>query len=279
MQKGQPSRTAFGAAAHRAAHQILEGGRIFSDPLALKILGSDADAVVRDAEEHPSRRGMRIFIAARTRFAEDALKAAVENGARQLVILGAGLDTFAYRSTFSSRLRVFEVDHPATQAWKRECLQAAGIAFPESLTYAPVDFEQATLGEGLADAGFDASLQTFFFWLGVVPYLTEAAAWSTLRFIAGISGAAHVVFDYGNPPESLSPEWRARHDERAARVAELGEAWLTYFDSGELKSKLFSLGFKEIEDLGPRQIAARYFPDRAAKMPETGGHMVRAAKI
>src|SRR5262249_9122379 len=171
------------------------------------------------------------------------------------VVLGAGLDTFAYRSPFGDRLRVFEVDHPATQAWKRERLADAGIPTPESLTFAPVDFERQTLGAGLADAGFDASLQTFFTWLGVTPYLSEDAVWRTLAFIAGVTGGAHVIFDYGNPPQSLSGEMRAYHDRVAARVESLGEAWVTFFEEDVLRTKLESLGFVEVEDLGPRQIA------------------------
>src|ERR1700761_7725292 len=128
MQTGQPSRTALSAAAHRAAHQVAEAGRIFSDPLALKILGPQADAIVAQMTTDPSRRGMRLFIAARTRFAEDALAAAVARGVRQLVVLGAGLDTFAYRNPHeAASLVVFEVDHPATQGWKRARLADAGL--------------------------------------------------------------------------------------------------------------------------------------------------------
>jgi methyltransferase (TIGR00027 family) len=279
MQSGEPSRTAWAAAAHRAAHQILEQGRIFADPLALRILGKDAEGVIRDAEQHPSRRRMRIFIAIRTRFAEDALAAAVERGVRQLVILGAGLDTYAYRSAWGDRLRIFEVDHPSTQAWKRERLEEATIPVPDTLTYAPIDFEHQTLGQGLAAAGFDPCLQTFFTWLGVVPYLTEEAIFSTLGFISSLPQGAHVVFDYGNPPESLSSELRAFHEERAARVAELGEAWLSFFEADALHAKLRNLGFSEIEDLGPPQIAAQYFPNRATKSPEKGGHVLRATTI
>src|SRR5215469_6794822 len=115
MQLEKTSRTAWAAAAHRAAHQVLEQGRIFTDPLALRILGQDAETVAREAEEYPSRRRMRIFVAVRSRFAEDALVAAVRGGVRQLVVLGAGLNTYAYRSTLGDRLHVFEVDHPATQ--------------------------------------------------------------------------------------------------------------------------------------------------------------------
>ena len=276
---GRPSRTAWAAAVHRAAHQILEKGSIFPDPLALRILGEDAQTVVREAEQDPSRRRMRIFIAVRTRFAEDALAVAVEHGIRQLVVLGAGLDTYAYRSGFGDRLRIFEVDHPATQAWKRERLQDAAIPLPNSLTFAPVDFERQTLAEGLAEAGFDCAQQTFFTWLGVVPYLTEEAVWSTLSFIASLPGGAHVVFDYSDPPDTLSPEARVLHEQRAARTEAVGEAWVSYFGADQLRAKLMAIGFSEVEDLGPPQIAARYFPHRADTFPDKGGHVLRATTI
>jgi methyltransferase (TIGR00027 family) len=279
MQSGQPSRTAWAAAAHRAAHQVLEKGRIFSDPLAVRILGQDAESVAREAEARPPSRAMRLFIAARTRFAEDSLTAAVRQGARQLVVLGAGLDTYAYRSPFGDRLEIFEVDHPATQAWKRERLADAAIPIPPSLTFAPIDFEHQTLPEGLAAAGFDPAQHTFFTWLGVVPYLTEEAIWSTLAFIASLSGGAHVVFDYSDPPHTLSREARSYHDRRAARVEAVGESWVSYFEADELREKLLSLGFTEVEDLGPPQIAARYIPNLPTPRPERGGHILRARKV
>jgi methyltransferase (TIGR00027 family) len=276
MQSGMPSRTAWAAAAHRAAHQILENGRIFSDPLAVRILGADAVAIGRDAREHPSRRPMRMFIAVRTRFAEDALTAAIEGGVRQLVVLGAGLDTYAYRSTAGDRLRIFEVDHPATQTWKRQRLADAAIPVPPWLIFAPIDFERETLAQGLATAGFDPAQETFFTWLGVVPYLTEEAAWSTLRFIASLPAGAHVVFDYSDPPASLSAEMRILHDRRAARVAELGEGWVTYFEADMLRAGLVELGYSEIENLGPPLIASRYFPDHTGTVHERGGLILHA---
>jgi methyltransferase (TIGR00027 family) len=278
MQSGQPSRTAWAAAAHRAAHQVLEKGRIFSDPLAVPILGQDAESVAREAEARPSSGAMRLFIAARTRFAEDSLTAAVRQGAHQLVVLGAGLDTYAYRSPFGDRLEIFEVDHPATQAWKRERLADAAIPIPPSLTFAPIDFEHQTLPEGLAAAGFDPAQHTFFTWLGVVPYLTEEAIWSTLAFIASLSGGAHVVFDYSDPPHTLSREARTYHNRRAARVEAIGESWVSYFEADKLKEKLLSFGFTEVEDLGPPQIAARYIPNLPTPRPERGGHILRARK-
>ncbi len=212
----------------------------------------------------------------RTRFAEDSLAAAVERGVRQVVVLGAGLDTFAYRTPLGGRVRIFEVDHRATQAWKRHRLASASIPVPEWLTFAPVDFEREALPGGLAAAGFDPAQQTFFTWLGVVPYLTKEAIWSTLGFVASLPGGAHVVFDYSDPPDSLSPEARAAHDRRAAHVQALGETWVSHFEAGELRAKLLALGFSEVEDLGPPQMVARYFPNRTTAPPEKGGHILRA---
>lgn len=276
MEPGQPSQTALSVAAHRAAHQILEQGRIFADPLALRILGKEAKDVVRGADE-PSKRRMRIFVAARTRFAEDNLANALMRGVRQLVMLGAGLDTYAYRSASRGELRIFEVDHPATQAWKRQRLAHAEIALPDFLTFAPINFERESLADALVSVGFDPTQQSFFTWLGVVPYLTEDAIRSTLSFIVSLPGGSHVVFDYSDPPERLSPEIRVAHEKRAAYVAALGEPWISYFEAETLRAKSLNFGFSEIEDLGPPEIAARYFPGQVGSMPARGGHIVRAS--
>ncbi len=281
MQQGEPSRTALGAARHRAAHQVLEGGRIFADPLAARILGVDGQAAARQSDDDPSRRVLRLFIAVRTRFAEDALAAAVGRGVRQLVVLGAGLDTYAYRTKLGESLRIFEVDHPATQAWKRKRLAEAGIAVPRALTFAPVDFEMESLGHGLVAAGFDLAQQTFFTWLGVVPYLTEPAVLSTLGFIAGLPGGAHVVFDYANPPVASGDgdEHAGLREKLSARVALLGEAFQSYFETEVLHAKLSALGFGEVEDLGPALIRERYFANKGGSSGDRGGHIVRAMTV
>jgi methyltransferase (TIGR00027 family) len=145
MQAGRPSRTALGAAGHRAAHQVLERGFIFNDPLSVHILGDDPNAIIEHARSDASTRPLRVFIAARSRYAEDSLRSAVACGVCQLVVLGAGLDTFAYRSDPRVNLRIYEVDHPSTQEWKRARLSAAGIAVPRSVTYTPVDFSASCL--------------------------------------------------------------------------------------------------------------------------------------
>ncbi len=281
MQQGQPSRTASSAASHRAAHQVLERGLIFTDPLATRILGTDAEAAVRDAENDPSRRSLRLFVAVRARFAEDSLSVAVAGGVRQLVVLGAGLDTYAYRTAFGENLRIFEVDHPATQAWKRHRLAEAAIPVPRALTFAPVDFERETLADGLAAVSFDPAQQTFFTWLGVVPYLTEQAVYATLGYIASLPGGAHVVFDYSNPPASdhVREEYAVVHERLAKRVASLGEPFRSHFETGILRDKLKALGFREIEDLGLAAIRERYFANRGGSLSDRGGHIVRATTV
>jgi methyltransferase (TIGR00027 family) len=281
MQPGQPSRTALGAAGLRAAHQVLDGAAIFADPLALRILGADADDLVREAkaETDPFRQRLRWFIAIRSRIAEDALAASIKRGLRQLVVLGAGLDTTAYRAPPAQGLRIFEVDHPATQAWKRERLAEADIPLPGSLTFVPVDFERETLAEGLAAAGFDSTQQTFFTWLGVVPYLSDDAIFATLGFIAGLAGGAHVVFDYVNPATSVTePARRAAHEALSARVAAAGESIRNHFDSAALHARLQALGFRDVEDFGWAEIAARFFPGRAVSAGG-GAHVLRAATV
>src|ERR1700730_10042639 len=167
MQAGEPSHTARGAAAYRAIHQTLEGGIIFSDPFASKILDDETRARRDEIAAKPSLRPMRLFIAARSRFSEDTLAACVARGVRQVVVLGAGLDTFSLRNPYAwLGVRVFEVDYPATQQWKRERLNEAGLAIPGSLTFAPVDFERQSLADGLKAAGLDADRPAFFQWLG-----------------------------------------------------------------------------------------------------------------
>jgi methyltransferase (TIGR00027 family) len=199
LRAGEPSQTARRAAAYRAIHQTLDGGMIFRDPLASRILDDATRATLDEVAADPSLRPMRLLIAARSRFSEDTLATCVARGARQIVVLGAGLDTFSLRNPHEGEgVRVYEVDYPATQQWKRERLKEAGLAIPASLTFAPVDFERQSLSDGLAAAGFQADRPAFFQWLGVVPYLTREAISATLDFIARVP-ESEVVFDYAEP--------------------------------------------------------------------------------
>jgi methyltransferase (TIGR00027 family) len=274
MQQNQFSRTAWAVAVHRAAHQTLEGGNIFRDPFAHAILGPEADIAIANHSK-PERGVLRLFVAVRARFAEDCLAAAVARDVRQLVVLGAGLDTFALRNPYPN-LTVFEVDHPATQEWKRQCLNRAGLAVPPCLHFAPVDFEKEKLLDGLAAAGFRTDQPAMFIWLGVVPYLTREAILSTLVTIADVPDG-EVVFDYSEPLENYAPEARARAQALAQRAAALGEPWLSQFHPAELTALLRASGFGEIEDLGPTEIGARFF-NKLGQPQRAGPHVVRAKR-
>lgn len=279
MDPKQPSRTALGAAAYRAAHQTLDAGDIFADPMALAILGPEAPVMVERISAGPGSKRLRNFMAARSRYAEDCLAAAVARGVRQVVVLGAGFDTFALRNPHAPLgLQVFEVDHPATQIWKRQRLNQLGLAPPRPIAFVAVDFETGNLAEGLAASAFDTARPAFFLWLGVVPYLHQAAITATLAFISSLP-KAEVVFDYSEPVESFTAEHRAEVAELEARAASLGEPWLSHFQPAVIRDKLAALGFRELEDLGVSEIARRY-PSASTQADASGPgpHVIHARR-
>ena len=269
MRDDQPSRTAQRVALRRAAHQLLDVPVVFADPLAVDILGPEAAAALRRNprahEGGPLAPYLRAFLAVRSRVAEEALAEAVANGVRQYVILGAGLDTFAYRSPFGpGALRVFEVDHPSTQEAKRRALAAGGIAIPRDLVYVPLDFATQSLAARLEESGFDAGAGAMFSWLGVTPYLEPAAVMATLRDIAGAARrGGGVVFDYAIPRRTLTFRQKLVFDAMAARVAAAGEPWVGFFEPAPLAASLRELGFAEVSDLDGEALNRRYFADRA----------------
>lgn len=278
MEAGQFSRTARGAALHRAAHQTLEQGAIFRDPFACAILGLTPEQAVAEAANDERARRMRLFVAARARFAEDGLARAVARGLRQAVVLGAGLDTFALRNPHAGQgLRVFEVDHPDTQAWKRARLEEMGGA-PESLVFCAVDFERDDLLQRLVSSGLDASRPTYFIWLGVTPYLTRDAIMTTLHAIATIPGG-EVAFDYTEGRERNAGEALAFQDALRSRVAALGEPIIGDLDPAGLARELAALGMSEQEDLDVEAIRACYFKAPPASVRGTSaGHFMRARR-
>jgi len=261
MKHGRASKTALRVAIRRAAHQLMEEPKVLDDPIAVRLLGS---GFARDLERasHKVARDFRAFMAARSRYVEDQLKDAVSKGVEQYVVLGAGLDTFAYRNPFPS-LRVFEVDFPATQEWKRSMLAEAAIALPTNMVFVPLDFEHKTLAEGLSDAGFDAARPAFFGWLGVVPYLTLEAFRATIGTIADMASGSVVSFDYAFPPETLSPPRRLVFDALSARVAAAGEPFQLFFSPEELEAELRRMGFRRIEQIDSEHLNALYFAGRA----------------
>ncbi len=262
MDVALPSKTALRVALRRAAHQVVDSPRIFEDALAIRILGSAArDEIARtpDSDRKPSSASMRAYLVARSRYAEDQLAIAYAAGNRQYCLLGAGLDTFAYRNPHPG-LRVFEVDHPATQTWKRDLLASAGIDIPLKTTFVPVDFERDSLAEQLAQSDFDVHKPCLFAWLGVVPYLTLEAFRATIAVIAQSPEHSGVIFDYSLPRESLPPLERLAHDSLAARVAQAGEPFRLFFQPQQAAAELAH--FSRIEDLDTAAITARFFAGR-----------------
>ncbi|HTA78560.1 MAG TPA: class I SAM-dependent methyltransferase [Terracidiphilus sp.] len=276
MKPNEPSRTALIIARQRAAHQALDHGAILYDPFALKILREDEKDVLQFANAHPLASIGRLFTAARSRIAEDASSRAVERGVRQIVILGAGLDTFALRNPHGAQIRIYEVDHPATQAGKCERLAEAQVALPPWLIFAPVDFEQDEVGEKLVAAGFRQNAPAFFTWLGVTPYLTQAAIGRTLDYISSIRNS-EVVFDYMEPPEGFSEELRQIEKARAEQLEKMGERSLSRFEPAGIETLLRSHGFCDLEDVDFDEIAARFGGAVQGLAPgHAGMHVVHA---
>ena len=272
MEFAAPSRTAIRVALRRAAHQMYDARPlVLDDPIAVPILGQTYAEELRRTPvrgDRPFSVSLRAFLVARSRYAEDMLAAAVARGVTQYVLLGAGLDTFAYRSPYPE-LRVFEVDHPATQAWKRELLGKSGLPKAENLIYAPVDFESEALGERLGAAGFHAGTPSFSAWLGVVPYLTLAAFRSTVHFLESQPRGSGVVMDYSQPRHALPPFEQLAHDSLASRVAQAGEPFRLFFTPDEMAAQLS--GFCGMEDVGSEEINARYFRNRSDALRVIGG--------
>ena len=277
MMPNEPSRTALMIARQRAAHQVLDHGSILFDPYARKILLEDEKDVLQFANGHPLASIGRLFTTARSRIAEDALSRAVERGIRQIVILGAGLDTFALRNPHGARqIRIYEVDHPATQAWKRQRLAEAQIALPPWLVFVPVDFERDDVGEKLAAAGFQQNSPAFFTWLGVVPYLTQDAIGSTLDYMASIQNS-EVVFDYMEPPQAFPEEMRELVAKRAEQLEKMNERWASSFEPSGIAAILGSHGFSDIEDINFQEIKSRFGRAVQGLAPgHAGVHVVHA---
>jgi methyltransferase (TIGR00027 family) len=280
MQDDRPSTTAFRAAVARARHQLIDTPTVFDDPLALRIVGDDTArelAALGRRRDNPYLRGVRASLVARSRITEDALHEAVRNGCSQYVVLGAGLDTFALRSPYpSDRLQVFEVDHPATQGWKRQTLASAGLREPEHLRWVPVNFGHEPLHGALMKAGFDRDRPTFFSWLGVTMYLPPEVTLATLGELAGLARAGgDIVFDVLDDPASLNPLLRLFLLALRRRFARMGEPWIGHFAPERLRAALLTLGFADVRRHDAKSVNPRFFAQhpRGLRMRPLGAIM------
>ncbi len=264
----------------RAAHQMLDSPKIFEDPLALRIIGPEAESSLRLSLaqfQKPAERAFRAAVMVRNRYAEDELARSIQRGVRQYIILGAGLDTFAYRNPFPL-LRVFEVDHPATQASKRSCLEKAAIPIPSSVTYVSVDFERQMMADALRQSGLKSDELIFVSFIGVVRYLSRETVISVLTsIVSSMRAGSEVVFDFAPPPSQLE-RLREFTDEIIVNWRSKNNGFRpTYFDPAPLTRDLRRIGFADVQLFGPKEMNARYCKDRTDGLRiQNRMHLVKA---
>lgn len=287
MKDDQISRTAQMTAFNRGYHSMHDTPLIFDDFLAFDLLGEEGQYSIKEQ----MLAGLRAFnplaaesfrdddsalnwlmqagaaspiVLGRARYAEELMERAVELGVRQYVLLGAGLDTFAFRRPeLLAEIRLFELDHPSTQGYKRRRLEELGWELSGNLRFVPLDFTRTSLIDALHEAGFDPQVPSFFSWLGVTYYLTRSEVMGTLQSIARIAPpGSSIVFDYLDPgaydPRLSSPRVRRMIE----GVRELGEPMLSSFDPLSLGDELARIGVTLVDDLSPNDIHMRYFIGR-----------------
>ena len=282
MEESQRSRTVEIPAIMRALHQTIDDDpKILTDPVALRLIDSDDDRRwLAPLLDHPFAKQWRAGFALRARYAEDCLAEAVQRGARQFVVLGAGLDTFAYRQpVWGSSLRIYEVDHPTTQQWKRGRLKAADISIPPNLTFVPIDFERTSIPEALRATDFAFDALTLFSWMGVTQYLTRDALDATFLFVLSLPPSSEIVFSFILPQEAVSGVEAEALAIAAQRAAEVGEPWLTRLRGDELGERLRSIGFSRTIHLTPEQARERYFGNRRDGLRERRGEQLMRAIV
>ena len=284
MKERTPSTTAISSALHRASHLVLDADpKIFRDDFALALSGCadevELGAVLRQRYEPIEQKLGRDFtefflgtvrsaLTVRSRFTEEALEETLQRGIDQYVLLGAGLDSFALRRRdLAHLLHVYEIDHPATQQWKRTRISELGIPLPGNLTFVPVDFEQQTVTQGLRSSTYRADAPAFFSWLGVIPYLTKDTVRKTLKEVAAMAAGSEIVLQYSVPEELLDTRHRQYLAQLCSLTAQQGEPWLSNHTPDELADQLKELGFDRIEHLGPEEAYARYFAGRTDSLP------------
>jgi methyltransferase (TIGR00027 family) len=278
VSEGRASSTAFGAAVLRAVHQVVDDPpRILDDVIAPRLVGPEVLESIR-ADPEPfltlESKGLRSHIVMRSRYAEDRLAAAAERGTGQYVVLGAGFDSFAYRQpSWAGALRVFEVDHVASQEAKRARLTAAGIAVPPNVALVAADLERAGLREALVAHGFDPGRPAFFSWLGVMVYMSTEAVDAIFAFVAAMPASSEVVFTFAQPEAVVGISNTAK------AAAAVGEPWRTRFEPAALAQRLRRLGFSALSLLLPSEAHERYFRARRDGLRAPGRARIASALV
>jgi methyltransferase (TIGR00027 family) len=287
MLEDQVSHTALFTAFSRGYHCAHDHPRIFTDPLAFSLLSPEERTrieellleVLREANplaaatfaDVQSALGWMMqsgaaasILLSRAKYAEECLEKSLESGVCQYVMLGAGLDSFAYRRPeLVEKLNLFEIDHPATQAHKRQRLAELGSVQPTNLHYVPLDFTRHRLADRLAESPYDPCLPTFFSWLGVTYYLPRQVVLATLREIAKVAlSGSSIVFDYLDEEAFVPGKCAPRVQRMLNHVESLGEPMRTGFDPLTLVAELNLAGLELQENLCPWDIQDRWFMGR-----------------
>jgi methyltransferase (TIGR00027 family) len=262
----QPSETMICSAICRAAHQLLDWPRIFDDPLAVGLVPEASEYAILgtvDGQRAPLATLLRALFAFRSRFAEDRLAAAALRGIRQYVLLGSGLDTFAWRQpAYARHMRIFYVDHPSSLAWTTAQFARRGLSTPANLTFVAADLEARELALALDQHGFEREVSAFCSVLGLTQYLSREAVKALLRFAASLSMDSEIVLSFVPPDDDLEGEELIAAIHSVELTKTMGEPWLTRLRPSEAFGLLTSLGFGEVFHLTPKRAQQRYFAGR-----------------
>jgi methyltransferase (TIGR00027 family) len=281
METAQPSTTAMMVAVSRDDHRSYDAPPwILDDPYARDLVGPswrDIRVSCQATFREPVRRQVRASLVARSRYAEDRL---VAGPYRQYVILGAGLDSFAWRHPdLLGALRLFEIDHPATQTWKRARIDDLGLAVHDEHVFAPIDFETGTLRSGLDRAGFDWSQPAFFSWLGVTVYLTTEAIEATLHTVADCGPGSEIVLSYDATASFRDDLGREMMEAESNLLASVGEPYSTLFSPTHAEALVEHCGLEVAEHLTPDVLHDRYFLDRSDGLRPSTAERLIAARV
>jgi methyltransferase (TIGR00027 family) len=291
MQKGHASRTAEYMALFRALESSLPGARrLFDDPLARAFLGPPLARLARLAAV-PGLRGLvprlidwrvpgaRSSAVARTRFIDDVITGRVPGQAEQLVVLGSGFDSRAYRLPGLRRIRVFEVDHPDTLAVKRSVLGRVLSALPENVRFVEMDFNQRELEPVMAAAGYRASAPALVLWEGVTNYLTEPAVDAVLRWCSRGAPGSQLLFTYVHRDVITNPDSFVGTQRLYASLDRFGERWTFGIEPGELRAFLAGRGLILERDLGATEYRKLYFEQAADQMRGYEFYRIAMARV
>ncbi|MCA1645158.1 MAG: class I SAM-dependent methyltransferase [Chloroflexi bacterium] len=267
-----PSRTALMAAMGRALHRDGPPPHVLDDWMAADLAGEEGRAILDSmlANALPDRmHAFQVWTAVRSRFVEDFVDSAVTDGVSQYVMLGAGLDSFAYRHADRlERLTIFEVDHPFSQAWKRRRLDELGIRLPHNVAFAAVDFQTQSLSEALVASGFVLDRPAVVSWIGVTMYLARDSIDATLQTIARCAPGTRAVVSYDQPPDVLDEQNRAILAEVSGTAAKYGEPFISLFRRDEVEELLVEHGFDGVAHFGAEEAVVRYFGGQDVGVPD-----------